>query len=100
MHSSKNKSKKATEPICVNHPTVPAVKKCERCGQYFCSECIKEEWSTTFFRSIVGQPQDFEKHFYCSDCAQKTNYLRLVLSIALLLLFLVPTLFFLIQFLL
>ncbi|MFX1250132.1 MAG: hypothetical protein ACFFCZ_00780 [Promethearchaeota archaeon] len=95
MHTSKRK--KATGPICVNHPTVSATKKCERCGQYFCSECIHEEWSTTFFRSIVGQSQDFEKHYYCSGCAQKTNYLRLVLSIALLLLFLVPTIFFLIQ---
>ncbi|MFX1537998.1 MAG: hypothetical protein ACFFDI_27710 [Promethearchaeota archaeon] len=100
MHSRKYRKKNTTGLICVNHPTVPASKKCERCGQYFCSECIKEEWSTTFFRSIVGQPQDFEKHYYCSNCAQKTNYLRLVLSIGLLLLFLVPTIFFLIQFLL
>ncbi|MFX0091835.1 MAG: hypothetical protein ACFFBD_08745 [Candidatus Hodarchaeota archaeon] len=95
--SSKYRSK-TREPTCIKHPTVQASKRCERCGDYFCSDCIKEEWSTTFFRSIIGKPQDFEKHYYCVNCRRRTSMIRLILSIGLLLIFLLPSIFFLLQF--
>ncbi len=45
------------EPCCVNHPLLPALFRCAKCGEQFCRDCVR------FLARRGGTP-----HSYCPVC--------------------------------
>ena len=96
MNKKKSKKKKTGQP-CINHPDHFETKECERCNEYFCSECYVEDWSTNFFHQFIGQKRDFIQKFYCQPCRKRVVRIRVIAYLGLLLLFGGPIVLWLIQ---
>ena len=90
MSQKKQKRLKKRGPACINHPANFETKKCERCKQYFCSECFVEDWHKNFLSQFVGQKRDFIKKIYCIPCQKRVVRVRLLAYSGLLILFVLP----------
>ena len=77
---------------CVNHKTRYDTVECERCHEFFCPDCVVEDWSENFLLQFVGRKRDFIKKDYCILCEKRVVRVRLFGYIALLLLFGLPIL--------
>ncbi|MFX1282067.1 MAG: hypothetical protein ACFFB5_00365 [Promethearchaeota archaeon] len=73
--------------MCVNHPNNFETKECERCNEYFCSDCYIEDWSVNFFQQFLGQKRDFIQKIYCKPCYNRVMRVRMIAYLGLLLLF-------------
>jgi hypothetical protein len=90
MSQKKRKLSKKRGSACVNHPNNFETKKCERCHQFFCSECFIEDWHENFLSQFVGQKRDFIKKIYCIPCQKRVVRVRLLAYSGLLVLFVLP----------
>ncbi|MFW9905909.1 MAG: hypothetical protein ACFFFH_16425 [Candidatus Thorarchaeota archaeon] len=85
---SKKRSKKEKKgQACVNHPNTFETKECERCKNYFCEECIIEDWSVNFFHQFLGQKRNFVHKTYCKPCYKRVVLIRMIAYAGLLALF-------------
>lgn len=91
MSQRKHRSSKK-DLACINHPANLDTKECERCHNYFCSECYIEDWHETFFQQFVGQKREMVKKIYCVPCQKRVIRVRMIAYIGLLVLFLSPVL--------
>jgi hypothetical protein len=81
-------SKKGTP--CVNHPKNLVTQECERCHQYFCSECYVEDWHETFFHQFLAQKREVVKTIYCIPCQKRVVRVRMIAYIGFLSILLLP----------
>ena len=89
MTKKKSKNLKTGE-VCINHPDNYETKECERCHEFFCADCITEDWSTNFFQQFIGQKRDFIQKIYCHPCRTRVVRIRVLAYLMLLLLFAGP----------
>ena len=82
-------ARKSGKP-CINHSKNYDTTECERCHEYFCTECIVEDWHESFFSQFLGQKREFVKKDYCIPCQKRVVRIRLLSYIGLLALFGIP----------
>lgn len=88
--STKRKKKKEKGHSCVNHRDNYETKECDRCQQFFCSECYTEEWQENFLHQFIGQKRDFIMKIYCIPCQRRVNRVHMIAYLGLLALFVIP----------
>lgn len=86
MAKKRSKTQKKGQS-CVNHPNRFETKECERCDDFFCEDCIIEDWSVNFFQQFIGQKRDFVKKTYCKPCYNRVVRIRMIAYVGLLVLF-------------
>ncbi|MFX1517768.1 MAG: hypothetical protein ACFFC6_15805 [Promethearchaeota archaeon] len=85
--TTQRSTKRKKGQACVNHPNRFETKECERCNEFFCEECIIEDWSVNFFQQFIGQKRDFIQKTYCKPCYRRVAQIRMIAYIGLLVLF-------------
>lgn len=75
---------------CINHPNINETKECERCHQYFCSNCYLEDWHETFFGQFLARKREVVKTIYCKPCQKRVVRIRMIAYLGLLTLFTLP----------
>ncbi|MFW9856856.1 MAG: hypothetical protein ACFFFG_17540 [Candidatus Thorarchaeota archaeon] len=88
--SKRRREKQKQGASCVNHPSRYETMECERCHQNFCSECVVEDWHETFFQQFIGEKRKMVKQVYCIPCRQRILRIRVIASIGLLTILLLP----------
>lgn len=86
MAKARSKKRKKGQ-ACVNHPNNFETKECERCDNFFCEDCIVEDWSVNFFQQFIGQKRDFVQKIYCKPCYKRVVRIRMIAYVGLLVLF-------------
>ena len=94
--STKRKKRKEKGQPCINHPNNYDTEECDRCQQFFCSECYVEDWQENFLQQFIGQKRNFQKKFYCYSCQRRVNRVHMIAYLGLLALFVTPILIWLI----
>ncbi len=84
--------------FCKNHPQRRADTQCQKCKEYYCTQCVEDVWKETrIVEQALGQKREFKRQFLCKKCERRDRIIRVMEAIALLILFLMPVLFVLIN---
>jgi hypothetical protein len=90
MSQKSRKISKKPGVSCANHSDNYITVECERCHEFFCSECMVEDWHENFFTQFIGQKRNFSKKDYCIPCEKRVVRVRLLSYFGLLSLFGLP----------